>query len=318
MALDQFKAPPLPNPSGEYDPQYLRQLIRALEIYFAQLDSSTPNHAQQYTATTFIGGSFAGTTISGTNVTATDVNTTTLESQYGTIGYQASNGIKTSALIAYGALVGRMVATDVDVGNVYADYLYGDGRNVWKPYNDLQSTANQTLSAIDQAVAITYNVNNFPDGISVVSNSRVTVQYAGVYQFIPSIQFTSSSTGTELINLWFRKNGTDIASSNTQFSIPARKNAGTPAALCAVTPFTIQLAANDYIEVIWGSTATTTSVAALSAVTYSAGVTPAIPATPSVILEVQYISSRFPLTTYVAPLPVFGFGQIGSISVKIH
>lgn len=55
MALDRFRAPPLPNPSGEYDPQYVRQLIRALELYFSQLDSNTPNHAQKYTADTFNG-----------------------------------------------------------------------------------------------------------------------------------------------------------------------------------------------------------------------------------------------------------------------
>ena len=54
MALDNFKAPPLPNPAGDYDPQYMRQLIRALEIYFSQLDSNTPNNAQKYTATNFV------------------------------------------------------------------------------------------------------------------------------------------------------------------------------------------------------------------------------------------------------------------------
>lgn len=53
MALDLFRASPLPNPSGDYDPQYVRQLIRVLELYFSQLDSNTPNHAQKYTADSF-------------------------------------------------------------------------------------------------------------------------------------------------------------------------------------------------------------------------------------------------------------------------
>ena len=55
MALDRFNAPPLPNPPGTWDQQYMRQVIRILEIYFSQLDSNTPNHAQQYTADTFNG-----------------------------------------------------------------------------------------------------------------------------------------------------------------------------------------------------------------------------------------------------------------------
>ena len=59
MALDKFNFPPLPNPPLEYDPQHLRQMYRTLEIYFSQLDSNTPNHAQQYTADRFVGGIFA-------------------------------------------------------------------------------------------------------------------------------------------------------------------------------------------------------------------------------------------------------------------
>jgi hypothetical protein len=55
MALDRFRAAPLPNPPAQYDPQYLRQVIRVLETYFSQLDSRTPNNAQQYTADTFNG-----------------------------------------------------------------------------------------------------------------------------------------------------------------------------------------------------------------------------------------------------------------------
>jgi hypothetical protein len=55
MALDRFRAAPLPNPPAEYDAQYVRQLIRVIETYFSQLDSRTPNNAQQYTADTFNG-----------------------------------------------------------------------------------------------------------------------------------------------------------------------------------------------------------------------------------------------------------------------
>ena len=53
MALDKFRAAPLPNPPAQYDPQYLRQVIRVLETYFSQLDSRTSNNAQKYTADEF-------------------------------------------------------------------------------------------------------------------------------------------------------------------------------------------------------------------------------------------------------------------------
>jgi hypothetical protein len=68
MALDRFKAAPLPNAPSEYDAQYMRQVIRVIETYFSQLDSRTPNNAQQYTADTFNG--IAATR----NVTTTEKN----------------------------------------------------------------------------------------------------------------------------------------------------------------------------------------------------------------------------------------------------
>ena len=55
MALDKFKAAPIPNAPSDYDAQYMRQVIRVIENYFSQLDSRTPNNAEKYTADTFNG-----------------------------------------------------------------------------------------------------------------------------------------------------------------------------------------------------------------------------------------------------------------------
>ena len=113
-----------------------------------------------------------------------------------------------------------------------------------------------------------------------------------------------------------QKNGTDIASSNSSFSLPARKSASVYSYLIAVTPFMIDLNANDYIQIMWRVSDVGVTIQHLPAVAASAGVTPAIPATPSVILTAQFISAQAPPTARVAPLPVFGFGQIGAISVE--
>ena len=397
MAMDRFRFPPMPNSPPQYDAQYIRQVLRTLEIYFSQLDSNTPNNAQKYTADTFVGGTFTGTNITatnitatnvtatnvnattyvggtftgtnitgtnitgtnvnatafiggtftgtnitgtkitgttfvggtftgtnitgtnitGTNITGTNVSATSVSAINSSIGYERANSIQTNALTSYGHKNGRQVSDDIMVNNIYATTFYGDGEHVYTPYTVLQSSSSQTLSAVDVAVAVTYTTNDFPSTITIGSpTSRIVVAHEGIYQFTFSLQFTSDSTSTEFVNVWFRKNGTDIAASNSQFTMTARKSAGVLSGLIAVTPYMINLAANDYIEVMWNSSATTTSLAALSAVTYSAGVTPAIPATPSAIVVVQFISAKFPVTTYVAPLPVFGFGQIGNISVS--
>lgn len=310
MALDKFKAAPLPNAPAQYDPQYIRQVIRVLETYFAQLDSNTPNHAQKYTADEFVGGAF-----SGTDVTATNVATTNLSASQAAIGYQASNGILTQALISYGHKNGRQISDDIMVGNVYANSFYGDGKHINQPYNQFTSNSDQTAANVATAYAITYDTSDFPDGISLSNSSRINVEHEGIYLFTFSIQFQNDTNATENVDVWFRKNGTDVANSNSQFSMPARKSAGTPASLIATVPFMIDLNGGDYIEIMWRPSVTTVTIQQLPAVTASPGVTPAIPATPSVILTAQFISAQFPPVTRVAPLPVFGFGQIGAISV---
>ena len=107
-----------------------------------------------------------------------------------------------------------------------------------------------------------------------------------------------------------------FANSNSRFSIPARKSTGDPSYLIAVTAYTgIAQNDDDYVEIMWRVSDTAVSMEHLPAVTASPGVTPAIPATPSAIVQADFISAEYPPVTRVAPLPVFGFGQVGAISV---
>ena len=55
MALTHFRAAPLPNAPKEWDQQYMRQVLRVIEIYFSQLDGNSPNYAESYTADFFYG-----------------------------------------------------------------------------------------------------------------------------------------------------------------------------------------------------------------------------------------------------------------------
>lgn len=311
MALDRFRAPPLPNPPSQYDPQYVRQLVRSIENYFSQLDSNTPNHAEKYTADTFVGGSFSGTTID-----ATDVSTNTLEALSATVGYQRSNGIQADALISYGHRNNRQISDDAMFGEVYANSLYGDGKHVNTPYNQIISDSDQTAASVANAYAITYDTEEYPDGISVASGSHIVFDHEGIYNIVYSIQLKNTNNDLETVDIWLRLNGTDIANSNTRFAIPARKSTGDPSYLVAVTPIMVDItAASQYIEIMWRVSNTAVTIEQIPAVTANPGVTPAIPATPSVIVGVTFISAQFPAVTRVAPLPVFGFGQIGTISV---
>lgn len=85
-----FRNSPLPNSPAEYDPQYIRQMIRVLEIYFDQLDAW---NLQLYNALTGVTGnnivlphiaaSDSTDQIAGGNDTPTVVEWNTLDSGFG-------------------------------------------------------------------------------------------------------------------------------------------------------------------------------------------------------------------------------------------
>jgi hypothetical protein len=314
MALERFKAAPLPNPPAQYDPQYVRQLIRVIEIYFNQLDSLSPNQAQSYRADNFYGGNFTGASLTADNVTTTNLDA--VNGHIDLFSANRSNAIytDTDALSTRTALIETMT-----VGNVYGGTYYGDGRFLQLPYNQLSSTQNQTAASVANAYAITLNTNDFPDGISIVSNSRITFAKKGIYNVAYSIQFKNTDNSSHDIDIWLRKNGTDIANSNSRFGIPARKSAGNPSHLIAVTPVMVDITADgQYVEIMWRVDNTAVSIEAFAAVAANPGVTPAIPATPSVIVGITHVSAQYPPVTRIVPLPVIGFGQIGNVSVSIR
>ena len=65
MGMIKFRAPALPLPRPDYDPQQTSELLRALRLYFNQLDSTTPREAESYTAGAFFGGEFSGSRFDG-------------------------------------------------------------------------------------------------------------------------------------------------------------------------------------------------------------------------------------------------------------
>lgn len=68
MGMIKFRAPALPLPRPDYDPQQTSELLRALRLYFNQLDSNTPREAESYTAAQFFGGEFSGSRFDGGTV----------------------------------------------------------------------------------------------------------------------------------------------------------------------------------------------------------------------------------------------------------
>jgi len=153
------------------------------------------------------------------------------------------------------------------------------------PYGAFQDSTTQTAANNTTAYPITFNTTDFSNGVTMVSNSRFTVEYAGMYNLQFSIQLENLTTAIESIDIWFRKNGTDIPASNSRFGVSARKGAGNPSHLIAGLNYFIDMQANDYVELVWCTTDVLAKI-----VNYAAGTSPTRPAVPSIIATMTYVS----------------------------
>ena len=306
MALKGFRAPALSVPPTEYDQRYLTDLVRQLRLYFNLIDSLTPQQANSYQADEFIGGTFTGDLEGGT-VSASTVTTTTLNADF----------TQTKTLKANSYEGGNFLGYNYMGDNFYGGYFYGDGRYLSVPYNQFESDQDQT-GAVATATAVTFNTDLFPDSISIASNSRITFGQKGIYHLIYSLSFTNPTNDRQEIDIWFRYKGNDIANSNSRFTVPARKSTGVNSYLIAVTPYMVDVVADgDYVEIMFRVTDATVTLDAIPAVAANPGVTPAIPATPSAILTVQFVSTQYPPVQRVAPIGEVAKGQVGQVSVLI-
>lgn len=110
--------------------------------------------------------------------------------------------------------------------------------------------------------------------INATKSSRVQVTAAGVYNYQFSAQLDSTSGGDHIIYIWIRKNGTDVTDSASQVRLK-----GNDSELVAAWNWLINLAANDYVELMYSVDDTGVQILAVAA-------SAPVPGIPSVILTV--------------------------------
>lgn len=162
------------------------------------------------------------------------------------------------------------------------------------PYGAFQDSTDQTAASTTTAYAVTYNTTDYSNGITLSNSSRLNVTSPGVYNIQFSIQFANDDTQIQDVDVWFRKNGTDVAGSNSKFSVP-NSHGGTDGHLIAALNFFIELAAGDYIQIMWATTSTLVTIEQLPAQT-----SPTRPTTPSVIVTMTYVSMASISNVYVS------------------
>jgi hypothetical protein len=124
-------------------------------------------------------------------------------------------------------------------------------------------------------------------GITVVSDSRITLAAAGTYRINASLQFNNSTNTVRTVMLWFALNGTNIADSAAKVTVPKNSEGGTE--LTAYEIF-VTVTAGQYVEMYWYPSDTSATLHYIAPVAANPGVTPAIPAVPPAIVVVERVA----------------------------
>jgi hypothetical protein len=153
------------------------------------------------------------------------------------------------------------------------------------PYGSFQDSTDQTAASTTVAYPITFNTTDFSNGVYLSNSSRLNVRNAGIYNLQYSIQMENKDNAQHDVDIWFRKNGTNITASNSKFTVPARKSASIYGHVIGAINYFVELAANDYVEIVWRAENTNLSLEQTPAES-----SPTRPATPSVIATMQYVA----------------------------
>jgi hypothetical protein len=152
-------------------------------------------------------------------------------------------------------------------------------------YASFYSTQTQSPAPSDPPTAWTYNNTDISSpSISIANDgignpTRITSALGGVYNIQFSAQLSKTGGTDHKASIWLRKNGTDIANSNTHITLKANANY-----VVASWNFFVQLNAGQYAEIMWYQDGN------IQLLYEPADVVVPHPATPSIILTVQRIS----------------------------
>lgn len=156
------------------------------------------------------------------------------------------------------------------------------------PYGAFQDTADQTATA-NTATVMTFNTTDFSNGVTVESNSKLTVAQAGIYNLQFSAQFDNADTQEHDVTIWLRKDasgaGVDVVGSAGLVGVPSKHGAFN-GHLIVGWNYYITLNANDFVEIWWSTPSTQVTIQA-----YAAGTSPTRPSTASVVATLTFVSN---------------------------
>jgi len=123
------------------------------------------------------------------------------------------------------------------IGTLTANTIYG------VPLTSLSAT---NITIATGAIAI--------DNATATGPTRITFAQTGRYNLQFSIQIANSDTAEQDLDVWLRKNGTDVADTNTQITVPKQQGGLAGKNIMALNLLLNVTVANDYYELVYATT----------------------------------------------------------------
>jgi hypothetical protein len=149
-------------------------------------------------------------------------------------------------------------------------------------YGAFQDNTTQTALDVSVATSVKFNTTDLSNGVTIVNDgsgnpTRVTIANAGVYNIQFSLQLEKiSGGGNYIIDIWLRKNGTNVEGTTGKVVLTGSANASP---VVAAWNYVLQLASNDYVQIMWSTSNT-------NAVIISESASTPYPSLPSSILTI--------------------------------
>lgn len=176
-------------------------------------------------------------------------------------------------------------------------------------YGAFSDVTDQTAAAINTGYPMRLGVTDLSNGVTVVSNSRVTIANTGIYNIQWSAQFRNPTSSEQDVTIWLRKNGVDVAGSAGVVSVP-KKHGSIDGHTLPSWNFLLDPIAGDYYEFVWSTTDTSVYINF-----EPAGSPP--PSTASVVLTVTQQAGIL-AGTGITGLGKAGFIQTGATQTLVE
>lgn len=209
----------------------------------------------------------------------------------------ATSTTLTDARIGADSVILLVPADDVSASSFY-------------PYLAVQDDTDQSATTTTEAYIMSFSTTDYALGASLQNSTKLTAGYAGLYNIQFSAQMVNSTNDVQSVDIWFKKNGTNVANSNSVFGIKPRKSSGADSQMVAALNFFIALQKDDYVELAWR-----VSDIGVNIEHFGTQSSPTRPATPSIIATMSYLSSNG-YTSNLFTMPYISAQTAGSATIS--